>query len=293
MRVKRIAILDEFAPFWHHRKIVVSLLAIHGFVVQILVICLSDHSLGWEAFHKMIRRICDLLVVESKKLVLLIRNIHVRKPRFYSLNCRRVDGIRFSERMHSANVSSNVVSSFSVCSLILRGGILYRSVESTLRILNWLGILNLLRISVLASVVDIWRHLASFLYKRPESLPNRKLLNFFLWSLGHVDLLLQISILTQIHLLLVQSFQNTHAKFWRFFELSFLAPFILFFAPVVPNRFISIFDVARNLAFSVSLLRSVQSDWGLLSWLFFLLLEDILSWHCFESWGVTLLGRKF
>jgi hypothetical protein len=43
----------------------------------------------------------------------------------------------------------------------------------------------------------------------------------------------------------------------------------------------------------VSLLRSVQSNWWLLSLLLLFLLKDILSWNCFERRGVILLGWKF
>lgn len=77
VRVNRFAILYEFTPLRHHREVVVSLLAINRLIVQILVIGLSDHRLGWESFDQMIRRVGNLLVVKRKHLILLIGNVHV------------------------------------------------------------------------------------------------------------------------------------------------------------------------------------------------------------------------
>lgn len=80
MRVDRLAVFYEFATFRHHGEVIVDLLShLDWLPIKVVVIGLSDDCLIRVAFNQMVRRICDLLIVECEKLVLLLRGIHVRK----------------------------------------------------------------------------------------------------------------------------------------------------------------------------------------------------------------------
>lgn len=282
------AVLYEFATFRHHCEIVVDLLRhLDWFVIKILKVSLSDHCLIRVTFHQMIRGISDLLVVKRKQLVFLIWGVHVGEAGFECLNGSCMDGIALSQWMHTANVSGHILSLLVACSMVMRWSILNRSIQGALMILEGLCVWMLL-VGVDRCVMNIWGHLTSF-FDCSKPLSDWQLLNFFLGSLGHVDLLLQVPILIEVNLLLIKGFENAHTKFRRFFELSFLASLILFLAPVVPYWFISVFYISDNLSLRVSFLGSVKAYRRVLSGLFLLLFNNILSWHSLEGWCIRFL----